>query len=366
MLGTAILAFLVSVCTALCLVATARLHRRWTADAPASGPQKLHREPVPRVGGVAIMLGFSLSLALARLQVNNDALPAQIAWVTAWIILALFVPFAAGLLEDLTKAVGARWRLLATFVGAAIAWYFCGAQLRHFAVPPLDAFVALHPLLSLVATIFCVGAIANAFNLADGLNGLLAGLSTVAAGALAFAAHAAGDPFLATATLALGAATAGFAVLNFPRARLFCGDGGAYLLGSAISLFAILLCARHSEISPWFAFALVLYPFVDTSAAIVRRIVRRKPIMEPDADHLHTLLARAMITRFGRTGHPIASALIVCAAGMLAVTAVSLRSSTVALVLLSLLGAAVYAVVYLALVRQHAFRVHSPITQRPG
>lgn len=364
MTGSMLLAFVISLAVALTLVITARHHRRWTADAPGSGPQKLHRDPIPRVGGFAIMAGFAVALTVARLQVNNDGAPRNVAWVTGWFVVALFIPFAAGLLEDLTKVVGARWRLLATFAGAAAAWYFCGAQLTRFAVPPLDAVMAVHPAMSFVATLFCVGAIANAFNLSDGLNGLLAGLSIAACTALAFAAHSVGDVFMAIATLSLAAAVAGFAVFNFPRARLFCGDGGAYLLGSAVSLFAILLCARHTAISPWFAFALVLYPFMDTSAAIVRRLIRRKPIMSPDADHLHTLLSRAFVKRYDKRGHAIASSLIVTTAGAAAALATALRHDTGALVILCACAAALYGMVYMVLIRAHPFRAANPVTHR--
>lgn len=364
LIASVLIAFCLSLSVALALVATARLHRRWTADAPGSGPQKLHAVAVPRVGGLAIMIGFTAAISLARLQVNNDGAPPSTAWVTGWFIVALFVPFAAGLLEDLTKAVGARWRLVATFIGAAVAWHFCGAHLMRFAVPPLDALLAHYPSASFVATLFCVGAIANAYNLADGLNGLLSGLSVVACAAIACAALTTNDHFLATATLTLAAAVAGYAVFNFPRARLFCGDGGAYLLGSAISLFAILLCARHPIISPWFVFALVLYPFLDTTSAIVRRVARRRPIMSPDAEHLHTLLARSFTARFGRSGHAFASALIVAFAALVAVIATALRTDTLSLVLLSAVTALGYVLAYRRLARNCPQPDINPITQR--
>lgn len=351
MLATLLVAFLSSFAVALALVLTQRWHGRLTGDAPGSGPQKVHEQPTPRVGGIAIMAGFAVATVVARVQLPADTVVDAPPWLTGWLILALFIPFAAGVLEDVTKSLGARIRLLAAFAGAAVAYFFCNAALARFAIPPLDAALTAWPLLQFALTLFCVGAIANAFNLADGLNGLLAGLSVTACAAMGWIAWRYDDQFMIVATGALAAATVGFAVFNFPRARLFAGDGGAYLLGSAISLFAILLCQRHPQISPWFVFALVLYPFVDTTAAIVRRVANGRPIMAPDADHLHTILARRLAARYDGAGRNLASAAIVTAAAAVALLACWLHQHTLALVALCALFAAAYAVTYRTAIR---------------
>jgi len=338
MITALLIAFLASFATALLLVLTTRWHARFSADAPGSGPQKLHERPTPRVGGIAIMVGFALAVAVARVQLPSDRIADAPPWLTGWLILALFVPFAAGLLEDLTKKIGAKLRLLATFIGAAIAYAFCDAALTRFDVAPLDALIASVPLAPFVLTLFCVGAIANACNLADGLNGLLAGLALCACAAMGWVAWQHHDIFLALSLASLAAATSGFAIFNYPRARLFSGDGGAYLLGAAIS--------RHADVSPWFVFALVLYPFTDTTAAIVRRLVRRRPIMEPDAEHLHTLLARRLGAALGAHGANLASALIVLTAAGVAAIAFTLQRDTPALIALCSVVALLYALAY--------------------
>lgn len=348
MVVSVVAALFAALVIAFLLVSTAPWHSSFTADAPGSAPQKLHDRSTPRVGGVAIMIGFVVAMVLARVQGQANTGADTPPSLAAWLIVALFVPFVAGLIEDVTKSFGARLRLMATFAGAAIAYVFCGAALTSFAVAPLDALLSVHPAASFVFTLFCVGAIANAYNLADGLNGLLSGLAIAASAALATVASAYGDPFMAIAPAALGAATLGFAVFNFPRARLFAGDGGAYMIGTAISLFAILLCRRHPEVSPWFAFALVLYPFVDTTVAILRRIASRRPIMEPDADHLHTLLASRLTKRFGSMGRNMASVAIVISTALFTLAAVLLHKNTGALIALC----AAYAVVYIGVYRQ--------------
>jgi len=339
---TILVGFLVSLSVAVLLVATRGFHARFSLDYADSGPQKLHSGEIPRVGGIAIMTGFAISLLLTKVSPPNGvAIDTPV-----WLILALFVPFAAGLIEDLTKAFGPWSRLIATFIGAAVAYFFCGAMIVRFNVPPVDALVAMHPAVAFAFTLFCVGGIAHAFNLADGLNGLLAGLTLAACLGIALVAIDQKDDFLVLATLALASAVVGFGLLNFPKAYLFSGDGGAYLAGSAIAIFSMLLCHRHPVVSPWMPFMLVLYPFTDTTWAIVRRKLSGMPIMAPDARHLHSLLAGRLSIRFGSRGPALASIAIVSASVFFVAIATTLHTQTGWLMALALVYAALYALAY--------------------
>ena len=340
---TFVIAILASLLTAMLLVVTKKWHGRFSSDHAGSGPQKLHSGAVPRVGGIAIMVGFATALLVAKItlptggQVNSPV----------WLILALFVPFVVGLGEDVTQRFGPVSRLLATFAGASIAYFFCGASIVRFDVPSVDALVALHPAIAFVFTLFCVGGIAHAFNLADGLNGLLVGLGLIASIAVAAVAYLTGDVFVLVAATALAGAIGGFALLNFPRAWLFAGDGGAYMLGSALAIFAMLLCARQPAVSPWFAFVVVLYPFTDTAYSIYRRWRAGRPIMSPDAEHLHSLLAFRLKARYGERGRNLASIAVVTVSAVFVGAAVSVYSKTPVLAAL----AALYALVYVATYR---------------
>lgn len=341
-------AFLTSLSVAVLLVATQRWHAHFSLDHAGSGPQKLHLIEVPRIGGVAIMAGFATSLLLTKIgPANGLSIDAPV-----WLIIALFVPFAAGLIEDITKNFGPWARLIATFAGAAIAYFFCGASIVRFDVPPVDALLALHPAVQFAFTLFCVGGIAHAFNLADGLNGLLAGLALAASVGVALVAQLVGDQFLMLAAIALGSAVVGFGLLNFPKAYLFSGDGGAYLVGSAIAIFSMLLCHRNPTISPWLPFVLVLYPFTDTTWAIVRRKLAGLPIMSPDAKHLHSLLATRLANRVGAPGRSIASFAITCVSLAFIVIATLLYTQTVWLVTLAAAYAVVYSLAYFWLSRR--------------
>lgn len=331
-------AFLVSALVCYALHRSRHWHGRWSADTPASGPQKLHDQAVPRVGGVAIFTAISFSLFSAKFSSPfGEAIGTPLA-----ISAALAVPFLAGFYEDITKSIGVVARLLATFVAAAIAFYCCDAKIVRFDMPLLDSTLKYSTFAPLAFTMFCVGGVAHAFNLADGLNGLLAGLGIVGCAVITYVARAQDDTFIYVFAVIVMAAISGFLLFNFPRARLFAGDCGAYLIGTTIALLAMLVVARNPSVSPWIAFAAVLYPFTDTTFTIIRRIVDRKPVMQPDAKHLHSLLARALESNAVRHANAKASAtILVCTAGF-ALVAATVASSSINVIAACLGFAAIY------------------------
>jgi UDP-N-acetylmuramyl pentapeptide phosphotransferase/UDP-N-acetylglucosamine-1-phosphate transferase len=101
------------------------------------------------------------------------------------------------------------------------------------------------------------------------------------------------------------AATVGFAVFNFPRARLFCGDAGAYLLGYMISTITILLVLHQPAISPWFALAVVIHPVTETLYSAWRRHRLGLSPTDPDARHMHSLWAARLRQRSEETGEGV-------------------------------------------------------------
>ncbi len=342
------LACLVSLCTGAIIVFTAKWHSRWSADHPGSGPQKLHVSPIPRIGGLAIAIGLFVTLVdLKFATALGEKLPSPLG-----VIAALSVPLLAGLWEDLTRVVGPWLRLIATFIAAAIAYVYCGAEVVRFDMPFLDAMLASLPLAPFLLTLFCVGGVAHAFNLSDGLNGLLGGLATVGAVLIGAVALRHGDVYVAVFSAALAGATVGFLLWNFPKAKVFAGDSGAYLLGTATSLLAIWLAARNASVTPWLAFIAVLYPFTDTTFAILRRAIQRRPIMSPDAEHLHSLLARVLSRTFGLKANAIAAASIVSVAATFAWLAYFFASSAHHLIALCVLFTVLYSLVWFALMSQ--------------
>lgn len=334
------IAFAVSLIVAFGLALTTRWHSRFSADIFGSGPQKIHTGVVPRVGGIAVFAGFAVAFVIGARFLNLTGEP------ILWLLFALTVSFAAGLYEDLSKNFGPLARLLATFISAGIAYIWCGASLMRVDIAPIDAVLAAFPPVAFLFTVFCVGAIAHAYNLSDGLNGLLAGLGLVASLGITLVARQYSDTYLLLASMTLGGAIVGFGLLNYPRPYLFSGDGGAYLVGTAVAVLSILLVQRHVGISPWLPFCLVLYPFTDTTCAIIRRKLKRVPISAPDAEHLHTLLAKRLTARFGQRGVNLASLLIVGTSGSFMWLAATFHAQTAVLVALAVSYFVSYALAY--------------------
>lgn len=354
-LTTFVVAALASFLVAMAIVATTRWHYPLSADLPTEGPQKLHLTAVPRIGGVALAAGLVMGIIAAKLGVaGTGLLPHGLIFLGA-----LSIAFAFGLAEDLTRRVGPWTRLLATFAAALIAHVGAGLAVPRFDFAPLDLLLRAHWLVPPLLTLFCVGAVAHAYNLADGLNGLLAGLAVIACCILGNAAGAQGDTHSALVAAALGGAAIGYVALNFPRARVFAGDSGAYLLGTAIAFLGIMVVMRNPSISPWLAFVAVIYPFTDTTFAIVRRLAQGRGIMQPDAEHLHSLLARWLSRRGSlarrRAGcgiaNPLASSMVLAAYVPFAVTAVQVARDTESLVILSFGFALTYCVTWVLLWR---------------
>src|SRR5690606_9011588 len=153
---------------------------------------------------------------------------------------ALFVSalpvFVAGLLEDITKDIGAGKRLLAAFLSAAVAWWLLGGVSR-VGIGWADWLLSYWPV-SLVFTMVAVGGCTHALNIVDGMNGLAGMVATLMAVSLSLVALQVGDMPIFMIAAALASATLGFLVWNFPFGRVFLGDGGAYFVGFMLAELA--------------------------------------------------------------------------------------------------------------------------------
>jgi UDP-N-acetylmuramyl pentapeptide phosphotransferase/UDP-N-acetylglucosamine-1-phosphate transferase len=210
--------------------------------------------------------------------------------------------FAGGMAEDFTKRVGVRFRLLLTFISATLGFFLLDARIDGLAVPGLD-WALQFTLISFVFTVFAVGGFAQAMNIVDGFNGLAGVVSLVFLGAIAYVARQVGDQELMWSSLVLGASILGFLLFNYPKGLIFLGDGGAYLIGFLIAEFVVLLVHRNTEVSPWFALALLIYPIVETIFSIYRkRVLRKQSPGQPDGLHLHMLIHKRWIRRYRAAG----------------------------------------------------------------
>lgn len=279
------LAALVAYALGECLVRSAHRHGHLTAD-PTSGVQKVHERPTPRVGGIAIYLALT-----AVWLVLQDAEQKRL---IATVLLAAMPAFAAGFLEDVTKRVGVKPRLLATVASGMAASCFTGAAITRVGIPGLDSLLWVWPAACLL-TAFAVGGVANAVNIIDGFHGLASGTVIISLAGLAVIAAQAGDPALAAVACMFAAAVFGFALLNFPWGRLFLGDGGAYLCGFGLAWLTVELLARNASVSPWAGVLLCGYPTLEVLYSMVRRRRMRLSPGMADHQHLHSLIGTGIV-----------------------------------------------------------------------
>ncbi|MEO5607602.1 MAG: glycosyltransferase [Polaromonas sp.] len=276
----------VSLLVALLLVATQNWHGHHTIDSN-NGIQKFHTQPTPRVGGIAIAAGVVVGYLTADFNEQSMLGP---------LILAGIPAFAFGLLEDITKSVSVRTRLLATMSCGVLGWAITGYSISDANVPGLDWLLGF-AVISVAFTAFAVGGIANAINIIDGFNGLSAGTVLIILLAFGVLTTALGDPDLARICLIFAATVAGFFLINWPLGKIFLGDGGAYFVGFALAWLAVLILARHTEVSAWCPLLVCGYPILEVLFSIARRRRRNLSPGDPDRLHLHSLVKRRVVRR---------------------------------------------------------------------
>lgn len=319
--GVALLAsFLISII----VLRIAHLQRRWGFDDSGTEARKIHNNPVPRLGGAAILIAAWFTGSVVNYQ---DSIAGSFFLA---LLLASMPAFLAGLGEDLSGKFSPNARLLGMFFASLLLMSMLGVRIVRVDIPPIDDWLqqatngplaALNladdptnfkldwhafPLASttvVVLTLVALLTITNGVNLIDGLNGL-AGLSSVlmylGLGAVAIDV---GDLQISVCSFALAGAVSGFIVWNWPRGYLFLGDGGAYLIGFTLGALCIALVQRNPEVSAWFAVLLLIYPLTEVGFSVWRRrIIKGRPIGMPDAAHLHHLIYRRVVrSAVGRT-----------------------------------------------------------------
>jgi len=286
MVLAAFAAFLATFGLCALLLYSRRVHEQLSGDATLAGLHKVHKSPVPRVGGFGIVAGVVAGALVLETR--------ELQW-TALLLLAALPAFAGGFLEDLTKQVSPYSRLLFAFGAAAVGFVLLDGRITDLDLPG-DDFLFRYQVFAFGFTLFAVGGFAHATNIVDGMNGLMGFTATAILAAIAWVAYLTGDQAVLNAALILAAATLGFLMWNFPRGVIFAGDGGAYFLGFAIAELAVLLVHRNSEVSPWFALLVLWYPVWETIFSMYRRkAIRGRSPADPDGLHLHTLVYRRIV-----------------------------------------------------------------------
>jgi UDP-GlcNAc:undecaprenyl-phosphate GlcNAc-1-phosphate transferase len=266
----------------------------------AAGPSNLfqrgqdlhhtHEGAIPRLGGLALVVAFiGVEILIAALwPEERERMPERSA-----VLISSLAMFALGFWDDL-KPLGAKRKLLGQILIAVAVCAF-GIGIQRFKIPFASTIVELHGWGVLITILWLVG-ITNLINLIDGVDGLAGGICLMLMALLTYVGHQSSSFELLVAGMA--GALLGFLRFNFPPARIYLGDGGAYFLGFQIGLFAILSSHKGTVFAaltaPLFVLAL---PILDTALAILRRGLRGLPIFRPDRRHIHHHLLSMGLSR---------------------------------------------------------------------
>jgi UDP-GlcNAc:undecaprenyl-phosphate/decaprenyl-phosphate GlcNAc-1-phosphate transferase len=245
--------------------------------------RKVHEKIMPRLGGLAIYISFIVGLLVLRpFDPFNPNLNTAI-------LIGSIIIIVTGVLDDMFE-LSAKIKFICQIAAALVVIFWGGVQVS-FVNLPFGGLVEFG-ILSIPLTILWIVGVTNAINLIDGLDGLAAGVSSIALLTISGMAIIMGDTYVVAIGSIVMASTLGFLLYNFHPAKIFMGDTGALFLGYMISVLALLGFKNVTLISFVIPVIILGVPISDTFFAIIRRIVNKKPLSAPDKSHLHHCLLR--------------------------------------------------------------------------
>lgn len=253
-------------------------HKVGAIDVPKDA-RRMHKKPIPRLGGLAIYGGFLCSILIFG-QLDETML---------CVLLGAAIIVALGIFDDVL-ALGAKLKFVVQIVAAAIPVCIGNLQIGLFTnLNPLSDTPFVHlGILAVPATIIWIVGITNAVNLIDGLDGLAVGVSSIAAITMLAVALLTGNMPIAITMAALAGACIGFMPYNLNPAKIFMGDTGSTFLGYMLATVSIMgLFKFYAVISFAVPFLILGLPIFDTANAIIRRVAAGRSPMSPDRGHVH-------------------------------------------------------------------------------
>ena len=256
-------------------------------DAPDEGRKK-QAVPIPRIGGIPLMFSLVLGVMLILwLQPMRS-----FEWFP--IMIGLSLMFGLGLWDDI-QPLGAKKKLLGQIAIASIVTSL-GLGIEKFSLPSYGT-IELGGWSALVTVIWLI-AIPNIVNLIDGFDGLAGGLGLFMSVTLGLVGFYSGHFGLAWFAFTLAGALMGFLIFNFPPARIYLGDGGAYLIGFTIAVLSVSSSHKGSVAAALLVTLVGLgLPILDTSFALARRALRGFPLFHADDEHVHHRLEKMGISK---------------------------------------------------------------------
>lgn len=330
--------FLVAFCTTYLATPFIRqLALKWgVLDKPSA--RKIHKGVIPRLGGLALFLGFVLGIFVALFLFSGEIDARLVIGIT----FAGFIVMCSGIIDDIwgiKPFIKILWQL------AGIAIIFSLGIGIDFISNPFDGLFWLGWFSLPITALWIIG-LTNAVNLADGLDGLASGIAAIASFILFLVAI--WHTFqLETAVLSilLAAVCLAFLRYNFNPASIFLGDTGALFIGFEIAVLSIIGVFKSALLMAFVVPVLILgFPIFDTGFAIFRRLLKRQPIFSADKEHIHHNL---MDLGFSQKKAVLSIYIVCLVLGLGALLISSLPSSSGGFVFLGFLFAAVVAVSFI-------------------
>lgn len=253
--------------------------------------RKIHAKPMPRIGGIAIVISMGIGLFIYWI-ITKDIETIALNNKFYGYILGAFIISIMGLVDDMVN-LRARYKFIFQLLAAIIVFAF-GISIDGIKIPFIYSDNIDFGFLSLPITLIWIIGITNAVNLIDGLDGLAAGISVISAVALLtifITTSASLEAIVITAVLV--GAVLGFLPFNFNPAKTFMGDVGSNFLGFTLATVSMLGFAKGYTLIAIIAPILILgVPIFDTLFAMTRRLLAGKPMLHPDGGHVHHRLLK--------------------------------------------------------------------------
>jgi UDP-GlcNAc:undecaprenyl-phosphate/decaprenyl-phosphate GlcNAc-1-phosphate transferase len=282
--------FLVALTITALLVPVVRKHAIQAGYYDAPGERKIHKAPIPRLGGIAIWLGFMLALAVVA--VLNPAFMKKtpsLSMTLPGVLAGGAMIFFLGLLDDLFT-LSPYPKLAVQFI-AALTAFALGVQINTLDLPGAQLLVL--NALSLPVTVVWLVGLMNAMNFIDGIDGLAAGVTTLSALTLSVVAIFTGQPASALLAAVLAGSSLGFLVFNFHPAKIFMGDSGALFSGFVLACIAVTGVLKTKMVVMLLPMFVLSVPILDITFSVFRRLLRGQNPFLPDADHIHHQFLKA-------------------------------------------------------------------------
>ena len=273
-----------SALTNLLIIKLAEDHKKMVGDNNFDGPQKIHTDVIPRIGGAALITAISASIGISYIFFSEH-IPELLL-----LILCSLPAFISGLADDISKNVPPKIRMLWIVVSALMVVIFFRIEISTTNIGILDSILD-NKIISILFIIFSITGLTNAYNIIDGVNGLSSMIGIITLASIGFTAYLVNDHNLVILCLSMSSALFGFFIFNYPRGLVFLGDCGAYLIGFWVATCTWLLISRNNEITIWYGLLVNIYPTIETIFTIYRR--RKggiRKISKPDGLHFHTIL----------------------------------------------------------------------------